>query len=131
MLTAAAIPLSPSALAGAPEVLVVTDAQHPIVTAPGARVILLDTPNRLKSGLSAHLPADRELAAKLVRERLKSGGADLQHRFQRAYQDATEAWHLGVTHIPAVIVDRQFVIYGETNVEAAVSRIQTYRKAHP
>lgn len=117
---------------GAPlGVLVVTDSQHPVVAPSGTRVILLDAPARLKAELSAQLPVDPERAASVIRQRLKVGGVELQRRFQRAYQDVTEAWRLGITHIPAVVVDRQFVIYGEPNIEAAVGRIQAYRSSRP
>ena len=113
------------------EVLVVTDTLHPVVAPSGTRIILLDTPTRLKTELSAQLPTDPERAASVIRQRLKAGGVELQRRFQRAYQDVTEAWQLGVTHIPAVVVDRHFVVYGEPNVEAAVARIEASRSSRP
>lgn len=111
------------------DVLVVTDTEHPVIAPSGTRVIFLDAPIRLKAELSSGLPKDPEPAASLVRQRLNAGGIQLQRRFQRAYQDVTEAWRLGVTHIPAVVVDSRFVVYGEPNVESAVTRIQAYRNS--
>jgi integrating conjugative element protein (TIGR03757 family) len=117
--------------AAAPDVLVVTDAQHPVAAGPGTRLILLDQPRRLKAELSSNLPPDPQRAASLIRQRLKAGGVELQRQFQHAYQDVTNAWRLGVTHIPAVVVDGRYVIYGEPNVEDAIARIQTFRSSHP
>ncbi len=130
-LAASAALASSVAAAGSPDVLVITDTHHPVVTPTGTRVILLDTPARLKAELSAQLPADPQQAASLARQRLQAGGAELQQRFRRAYEDVAEAWRLGITHIPAVVVDRHFVIYGDVHVEDALARIQTYRSAHP
>ena len=43
----------------------------------------------------------------------------------------TDAWSLGVTKIPAVVVDRRYVVYGETDVSRALARIEEYRRAQP
>ncbi|WP_155521778.1 DUF1525 domain-containing protein, partial [Pseudomonas amygdali] len=40
-----------------------------------------------------------------------------------------DAWSIGVTKVPAVVVDRTFVVYGETNVLAAEQRIAQWRAA--
>jgi integrating conjugative element protein (TIGR03757 family) len=117
--------------ATARDVLAITDQRHPVTAPTDVRVILLDAPTRLKSQLSADLPADPERAALIAKQRLAEGRGELQRRFRRAYQDVTEAWQLGVTKVPAVVVDRRYVIYGETNVEAAIARIQAYRSSHP
>lgn len=117
--------------AAARDVLVITDQQHPVTATADTRIVLLDAPARLKAELSADLPAEVERASRIVRQRLAAGGSELQQRFQQAYQGVAEAWRLGVTKIPAVVVDGRYVIYGDTNVEAAVARIQTYRRSHP
>src|SRR3989344_4580720 len=64
-------------------------------------------------------------------ERLNQGGNDLQRRIAFAYQGITDAWSLGVTSLPAVVVDRRYVVYGEPDVARAVARIAQYRKAQP
>ena len=38
---------------------------------------------------------------------------------------------MGVTRIPAVVVDRKYVVYGETNVPRALERIEQYRRMEP
>lgn len=115
----------------AADIWVVTDQQHPVAAAPGIRVIELDAPARLEAALSAQLPADPAQAAAAVRQRLKDGGVELQRRLAAAYQGVTDAWSLSVVKIPAIVVDRRYVIYGETAVDRALARIDAYRSAHP
>ena len=43
----------------------------------------------------------------------------------------TVAWSLGIAKIPAVVVDRRYVVYGEANVARALARIEEYRRAQP
>ena len=50
-------------------------------------------------------------------------------RMAAAYQDIVEVWSFGVTKLPAVIVDRRYVVYGEPDVNSAVSLIKRYRSA--
>jgi integrating conjugative element protein (TIGR03757 family) len=66
----------------------------------------------------------------MVRQRLHAGGSALQHRLTAAYQGVTDAWSLGITQIPAVIVDGRYVVYGVPDVNRAVALIKTYRKRH-
>ena len=47
------------------------------------------------------------------------------------YQDVTQAWGLGITKVPAVVVDRRYVVYGEPDVAHAAARIETYRRTQP
>jgi integrating conjugative element protein (TIGR03757 family) len=121
--------LSPPAFAD--DVLVVTDTRHPVQAAGGARVIHLDIPARLEAELSAGLPTDSTQAAKLMRQRLDAGGKTLQRRFADACQGVVDAWSLGVDKLPAVIVGRRYVIYGEPDVARAVARIKRHRSTQP
>lgn len=118
-------------LAWADDIIVVTDSRHPVRVPAEARVIELDLPARIEAELAAGLPDDATRSAALVQQRLKDGGAALQRRVNAAYQGVVDAWSFGVTTIPAVIVDRRYVVYGEPDVEAAVARIETYRRAQP
>jgi len=99
--------------------------------AAGARVIELDLPERIESELSAGLPNDPRRAVALVQQRLRDGGQALQRRLASAYQGVTEAWGLGLAKVPAVVVDRRYVVYGESDVAHAVARIQAYRSTQP
>jgi integrating conjugative element protein (TIGR03757 family) len=116
----------------ASEFFVVTDRTHPVNVAPDIRVVELDGPVRIiKSELSRHLPSDPVQAAAIARARMEAGGAALQRRLRLAYQGVLEAWSLGVTQIPAVIVDRRYVVYGEPDVNHAISLIEQYRSKQP
>jgi integrating conjugative element protein (TIGR03757 family) len=115
----------------AAEVWVVTDRLHPVKASIDVRIIELDAPARAEADLAAQLPSNRRQAAATVRKRLKSGGADLHRRLAVAYQGVIDAWSLGIAKLPAIVVDRQYVVYGEPNVDRAVSRINEYRSTRP
>ena len=120
-----------STAAAAAEVLVITDSGHPVQVAAGTRVIELDLPARIEAELAAGLPTDPTQAAAIVQQRLREGGQDLQRRLGRAYQDVTQAWGLGITKVPAVVVARRYVVDGEPDVARAAARIETYRRTQP
>lgn len=131
---AAVLGLATTALsqaATAADVLVVTDSRHPVQAPAGARVIELDRAARIEAELSAGLPADSARAAAIVQQRLREGGPDLQRRIARAYQEVADAWGIGIAKLPAVVVDRRYVVYGDADVARAVARIETHRRAKP
>ena len=117
--------------AAAADVRVFTDRHHAVEAPSGVYVVELDAPARIEAELAANLPADPAQAAAIVRQRLQDGGTPLQRRLANAYQGLTDAWSLGVTKIPAVVVDRRYVVYGETDVPRALARIEEYRRAQP
>lgn len=118
-------------LTQATEVLVVTDSQHPVQIDSGTRLVQLDQPARLAAELGSALPADPSRGAALVQQRLNNGGIKLQQRLGAAYQGVVDAWSLGVTTIPAVIVDHRYVVYGEPDVAKAVALIEAHRRTQP
>ncbi|OMG92157.1 integrating conjugative element protein [Achromobacter xylosoxidans] len=112
------------------ETWVITDQAHG-VSGKADRLILLDAPARIEAELVSGLPSAAWRAESMVRERLNQGGPDLQRRIAAAYQGVTDAWSLGITSIPAVVVDQRYVVYGEPDVARAVARIEQHRKAQP
>ncbi|AXL70957.1 TIGR03757 family integrating conjugative element protein [Pseudomonas aeruginosa] len=118
-------------LAQADDIIVVTDSQHPVHAPSGVRLIELDQPARIKAELSAQLPADPARSAALVQRRLGDGGIELQQRIGSAYQGVVDAWSLGVNTIPAVIVNRRYVVYGEPDAAKAVALIEAHRRTQP
>lgn len=118
-------------LTQAAEILVVTDSRHPVQASGDARLIELDRPTRLEAKLGTALPADPSRGAALVQQRLNNGGLDLQQRLGAAYQGVVDAWSFGVTTIPAVIMDRRYVVYGEPDVAKAVALIEAHRRTQP
>lgn len=117
--------------ATAVDIRVFTDRNHPVEAPADVRVVELDAPSRIEAGLAANLPADPAQAAAIVQQRLKDGGDDLQRRLANAYQGVADAWSLGITRIPAVVVDRRYVVYGERDVTRALARIEEYRRTQP
>ncbi|MEW9898015.1 TIGR03757 family integrating conjugative element protein [Chitinivorax sp. PXF-14] len=115
----------------AADVLVVTDSRHPVQSTAGVRVIELDLPDRIEAELAVNLPNDPSSAAALVQQRLRDGGQSLQRRIGSAYQGVADAWGLGVAKVPAVVVDRRYVVYGEPDVARALVRIEAHRKTQP
>ncbi|KPW91528.1 MULTISPECIES: TIGR03757 family integrating conjugative element protein [Pseudomonas syringae group] len=112
------------------ETWIVTDRNHPVQTPAHVRLILLDESERLEAKLSEGLPANQQQAISIMQQRLKSSDAQrLQRELALAQQDLVDAWSIGVTKVPAVVVDRKFVVYGETNARAAEYRIAQWRTA--
>lgn len=66
-----------------------------------------------------------------MQQRLKNGGNALQARLGGAYQDVVDAWSLGITTIPAVVVDQRYVVYGEPDVAKAVALIEAHQRTQP
>ncbi|UOF21305.1 TIGR03757 family integrating conjugative element protein [Pseudomonas syringae] len=112
------------------ETWIVTDRNHPVQAPARVRLILLDESERLEAKLSEGLPANQQQSIAIMQQRLKSSDAQrLQRDLALAQQDLVDAWSSGVTKVPAVVVDRKFVVYGETNATAAENRIAQWRAA--
>lgn len=112
------------------ETWIVTDRNHPVQAPAHVRLILLDESERLEAKLSEGLPANQQQAIAIMQQRLMSSDAQrLQRDLALAQQNLVDAWSMGVTKVPAVVVDRKFVVYGETNATAAENRIAQWRAA--
>ena len=110
------------------EALVYTDKPHPVTAATDARIVLLDRQHHLETDLSRDLPPDPQLAAAIIHGRLSSpSGKRLQSDLTKAQQDITDAWSMGIEKIPAVVVDRRYVVYGEPDVAKALELINRAR----
>lgn len=116
--------------AEAVDVVAYTDRHHPLTQTQGARVVLLDEASWLQGELSRDLPPNLTTAEQRVRHRLEQTPA-LAPQLANAYQDLLQAWHLGLTHLPAVVVDHRYVVYGDTNVARAVARIERQQGRRP
>lgn len=109
---------------------VITDSNNPVHGQPD-RLILLDTAEQLEAELSTDLPIDPKQAASLAQQRLRSGGTDLQQRLADAYQGITDAWSLGITKIPAIVIDQRYVVYGEPDIETAQDKVRQFLQGQP
>lgn len=106
-------------------VTIVTDSVHPLHNIPdNAKIIMLDDSIKLHISLSDHLPNDPIEAEQVVKARLLALGNSYQQNMKQALQDVLAAYQLGVTKIPAVIQDNRFVVYGESDVLAALQLIE-------
>lgn len=110
------------------DAIVATDNAHAVVKGGTIRLVDMDLPTTLESELSTNLPPDPVKAQSIILQRLTP---DLTARMTKAHQDVADAWSMGITKIPAVVVDQKYVVYGETNVQRALDRIQAYREANP
>ncbi|VFR17549.1 FIG01211007: hypothetical protein [plant metagenome] len=117
--------------ASAAEITVFTDRTVTLKATDGATVVRLDAAQEIEANLAADLPADPRRAQAIVQDRLKQGGIRLQRDLASAYQGVADAWSLSVSTVPAVVVDRRHVIYGEPDVARAVARIEEYRRVQP
>jgi len=110
------------------EVWVITDQANPVTNAGDARIILLDEQRRLEDRLTDSLSPDLNQAPTTLQTYLASpAGMQLQRELAHAQQGVTDAWSMGVLKVPAVVVDRKYVVYGRTNVSEAVARIKQAR----
>lgn len=110
------------------DALVVTDRAHPVTAAVSTHIVLLDQQLRLEAELSRALPPDPQQAAAIIQNRLNSpSGKRLQSDLAKAQQDLTNAWRLGIEKIPALVVDRRYVVYGEPDVAKALELINRAR----
>ncbi|KPY31726.1 TIGR03757 family integrating conjugative element protein [Pseudomonas syringae] len=124
LIAAAQVPLANA------ETLIITDRNHPVQAPAHVRLILLDESERLETKLSEGLPANQQQAIAIMQQRLKSSDAQrLQRDLALAQQNLVDAWSIGVTKVPAVVLDRKFVVYGESDAIAAEYRIAQWRAA--
>jgi len=109
-------------------VQVFTDRKHPVQRGGlDVPVIYLDEVERLENALSEGLSSNSEQAEKQALALLHSvKGQQLQRELLDAYATLARAWSLGVTHVPAVVMDGH-VVYGEADIAHAVKRIEAFK----
>ncbi|WP_248800618.1 TIGR03757 family integrating conjugative element protein [Pseudomonas sp. MWU13-2105] len=107
---------------------VITDSAHPVEVTPDVRLIHLDRLDHLEAVLSGQLPTDPALAQAFFQESLTTEAAA---EISQAHQDVVDAWSLGVTKMPAVVVDQRYVVYGDPNLEQALAKIEQFRRDRP
>jgi len=105
-----------------PAIEVFTTAGEPAVNVPsGVAQIELDAPGRLDAELSRDLPADPDVAAAMMRERMATPAwQETANRYADSYLGLARAWQLGIEKVPAVVIDGRHVIYGQPDVAEAL-----------
>lgn len=111
------------------EIWAITDSAHPLTSVPAdVRVIKLDDQQRIEEQLSRELPPNPHQAALAARRLMSTPeGAVLMRQLATAQQGNADAWSVGVSKVPAVVVDRQYVMYGQPDVAAAMQTINRAR----
>jgi len=110
------------------EAVAFTDARHPLTSVGNVRVVALDAPRKIEAALSEGLTPDAGKAAAIVHQRLAQNPS-IHRQLAVAHQGVLDAFSLGVTKVPAVVVDRRYVVYGEHDVAAALALIAAYRSS--
>jgi integrating conjugative element protein (TIGR03757 family) len=78
---------------------------------------------RLGSAIGDGLPADPAAAEAAARQRLHDQRPRIEQEVRAAIAGLARAAQLGIDRYPAVVVDGRTVVYGETDVAAAVARL--------
>ena len=74
------------------------------------------------------LPPNPHQAALAARRLMSTpAGAALMQQLATAQQGNADAWSVGVSKVPAVVVDRRYVVYGQPDVAAAMQTINRAR----
>jgi integrating conjugative element protein (TIGR03757 family) len=85
------------------------------------RVYWLDGIHRLEAELSQRLPADAQSAERAVLERLQHLDKDRRDRVAESALALARAVELGIDRYPVIVIDGQWVLYGLTDLSAAVT----------
>ncbi|MGE8113812.1 TIGR03757 family integrating conjugative element protein [Pseudomonas sp. NPDC086566] len=111
------------------ETWAITDAAHPLTSVPAnVRIIQLDDQQRIEDQLSSKLPPNPHQAALAARQLLGTpAGAALMQQLATAQQGNADAWSIGISKVPAVVVDRRYVVYGQPDVAEAIQTINRAR----
>ena len=91
------------------------------------RVLVLDGIRQLEATLSDGLPADPAMAEREVLKRLQRLDGDWQARAKASAEALIRAQELGVERYPAIVFDERWVLYGLTDLAAAMAH---YRRWH-
>lgn len=90
--------------------------------------MFLDASDALEDELSTGLPNDPGRAAALVQERMSGvDGQRINDQLRVAQQGVADAWSLRITRVPAVVVDKSYVVYGISDVGQAEALIAEWR----
>ena len=130
---AALMGLSPPALSDQPAVIwVFTADQLPPLqhTENVDRLFVLDDVDSALNKLSFANPGNEAQAKQQAMTLIQSpDGQAMLARMRRSAEAIAVAFQHGIDQLPAVLVDKQYVVYGVYNVEAALVQIARYRDA--
>ncbi|UYZ83044.1 TIGR03757 family integrating conjugative element protein [Entomomonas sp. E2T0] len=108
------------------DTVIFTDQSHPVSNTGKHAIIYLDTPSHIEAKLSEGLSNDPVEAKQQALQRIQD--PNMQHQLMNAYIGLSKAWQLGVTKLPAVVVDEQYVVYGINDVNQAIQLVKQYKE---
>ncbi len=97
-------------------------------TAVAFHYYAIDGVQQLESHLSQDLPADSEVAKSLALKRIEFLGEDAMGRMQQSAAGLAKALQYDVDRYPAIVFDSTAVVYGVTNIHAALRYYQEWRE---
>lgn len=98
---------------------------------PGAtlHVHRVDQIERLEAELSVNLSANPDKAQRQALERLHGLSKERQDELQQTARGLALALQLGIERVPAIVIDQQRVIYGMTDLAAALQHDQRFSRS--
>ena len=100
---------------------VFTDSGTEIVNGDeGMTVFLIDRIYRFERELSRDLPVDPEAAKQAVLHRFRRMDAQLSGELENAAKGLAQSMQYGIDRYPAIVFDGEAVVYGLTDVSAAI-----------
>ena len=90
----------------------------------GITVYYIDRIDRIQQELSKDLPANPEAAKQTVLRRFQR---KLSHELENASNGLVQAMQYGIDRYPAIVFDGNAVVYGITDVRAAIQRYRQWQ----
>lgn len=115
-----------------PLIEVFTASTHPIIPdhqGNGIQIYDIDGIKRFEVELSLGLPADTDAARRQAIERVAQVGEERAQRVQRSAMGLSKAMQYGIDRYPAVVFNREAVVYGATDLAKVRQRYQLWREA--
>jgi integrating conjugative element protein (TIGR03757 family) len=91
------------------------------------QIYQLDAIQQIESELSRDLASDPEQAESTVMERIQLLNADARAEIQNAATGLAKAMQYGIDRLPAVVFDGQAVVYGVTDLNAALGHYTVWQ----
>lgn len=114
-----------------PTIEVFTTDEFPLINSAGIQHAFasLDEAERLTAELGKDLGSDPDIAKKKVMQQVNTPrGQELLQAIPKAYDRTARAMMLGVQRLPAVVFDGRVVIYGQTDLSAALAQYQAHKQ---
>lgn len=94
---------------------------------PAIVVYKIDAIQSMERDLSANLPGEPQQAKAIVLQRFQSLGGQTRSRMQSAAMGLAKAMQYGIDRYPAIVFESTTVVYGVTDLKAALGFHQAWR----